>query len=503
MRITNEGGMGQAWGIGGRPGSRGSSVQPRPHRPKHSVRRSERSAASLLALAVGATALALTATAFFGCSQEPAGENTIVILVDTLRRDALGCYGNSQHPTPRIDAIAADGVRFEQAVSTSGWTLPAVASLLTGTWPTIHGAVGKGTALFPLRQGLTTAAEWYKQHGYATLAVTNAAFVSPHLSMDRGFDVYDHEPAYNLTLRRADKTVDVALDLIRAHRNERNFVFIHLFDSHLDYDPPAAYRTRFTNGRDLPQPPLSMAACLALRQAGGQPPTPEDIAYVKGVYLGEVGFVDEQIVRMVYELKRMRLYERTTLVITSDHGEEFWEHGGFEHGHTLYDELVHIPLIIKAPAGTPHPQPVVPSQVRLIDVMPTLFELAGLPKPESFVGTSLARAMRGEPQGDLTAFCESLMYGPDKLLWRNGVYVYIYTMDPQATDIYELYNWREDPEQRVNLFPRDPRFAHRFHEELARFYTDLKAQAAKLPPSRIIDMSPQQLESLKSLHYVR
>jgi choline-sulfatase len=447
--------------------------------------------------------LALAAGLWLGACGRPSGENVIVILIDTLRRDALGCYGNPQQPTPRIDALAADGVRFENAISTSGWTLPAIASLFTGTWPTIHGAMGKGTAVYQIRPGLATAAEVFKRQGFNTLAVTNAAFVSPALGMDRGFDYYDHEDAYNILLRRADKTVDAALDLIRKHRGERNFIFVHIFDPHIDYDPPAGYRSRFTNGRDLPAPPLSMPACLELQQPGRRPPLPADIAYVKGVYLGEVGFVDEQVGRFIDELKRMKLYDRSTIVVTADHGEEFWDHGGFEHGHTLYDELTHIPLILKLPEGTRAAQPVVATQVRILDIMPTLFDLQRIAPPASFVGASLMPAVRGEPMQDLPAFCESTMYGPEKLAWRDGTHAYIYDLDPEATEKYLLFDWRTDPREQVNLFARDPNLANRYHQELARFYEGIKREAAQLPPTKILDMSPQQLESLRSLGYIR
>ncbi|MBM3318241.1 MAG: sulfatase [Candidatus Eisenbacteria bacterium] len=461
--------------------------------------RGRRRAAIALALLAAAAALAALPT----CSPRPAQRHVIVVLVDTLRRDALGCYGNADGVTPNLDALAAEGVRFEQAISTSGWTLPAVASLLTGTWPTIHGGMGKGTAVFPIREGLPTAAEWFLERGYRTCAITNATFVSPYLGFDRGFQLFDHRDAYNIIIRRADETIDAALDFLREHRADPCFVFVHIFDPHLDYDPPEDYRTRFTRGRELPAAPLSMEACRALQSPAGPPPAPADIAYVRGVYHGEVAFVDAQIGRLADELRRLGLYDAAAVVVTSDHGEEFWDHGGFEHGHTLYDELVHIPLIMKLPAGAPRPAAPVGAQVRIIDVLPTLFDLLGWPAPESFAGVSLLPWLRGERGDDLIAFCESTMYGSDKLAWRDGAHKYIHDLDPEAEVKYELYNWREDPGETVNLFDRDPHLAHRYHQELARFYEDLKKQAARLPPTRLRDLSPQQIESLRSLGYVR
>ncbi|MFQ5599080.1 MAG: sulfatase, partial [Candidatus Krumholzibacteriia bacterium] len=348
--------------------------------------------------------------------------HVIVVLVDTLRHDALGCYGNPWRSTPHIDALAAEGVRFDQAISSSGWTLPAVASLFTGAWPQIHGGLGKDVVLTPIRDEIPTAAEVFRAAGFNTIGLANAAFVSPLLRLDRGFDVFDHRYAYNWEIRRADETIDEALRLIRARGKGSSFVFIHLFDPHLDYDPPPEYATRFTRGRHEPTPPLSWQACQDLRREGGQPPTTDDLEYVGQVYLGEVGFIDAQIGRLVDELRGLGLYERTTLVITSDHGEEFWDHGGFEHGHTLYDELIRIPLILKPASGFVPVRRVVDEQVRIIDVMPTVFDLLEIDPPETFEGVSLLPLVQGRQTVERPAFGEGTLYGADKLCWRTSRY---------------------------------------------------------------------------------
>ena len=471
-----------------------------------------------LTLAVlGALTLLLTG----GCGRQTP-EHVIVILVDTMRADALGCYANPAQPTPAMDAFAAEGSRFAYALSTSGWTAPAVASLLTGTWPTIHGAMGKGTAIRPIRPGLATAADVFRAAGYRTLAVANAAFVSPQLDMDRGFEIYDHRHAYNWEIRRADATIDRALELLDEDPGASAFLFIHIFDPHLNYDPPEEYRFRFTGGRRTPAPPLAMETCMELagfeadtttpdRAAHlglGAPAPAEAIDYVRGVYQGEVAFVDTQIGRLVAALRARELYDAATIVITADHGEEFWEHGAFEHGHTLYDELIHIPLLFKPPAraadpDTPPLVPVVESQVRIIDIMPTIFALHDLESPASFAGESFLPAMYGEALADRIVFCESTLYGGEKLVWRDGTHKYIYDMDPATEDPYEFYNWREDPGELQNLFRQQVQQAHAFHERLAEFYQGLKTQADALPPTEVRDMSPEQFESLKSLGYIR
>jgi choline-sulfatase len=449
-------------------------------------------------LLLAATAAAMVLSK--GCS--PAQDHHIVVvLLDTVRQDALGCYGNPLSPTPAMDAVAGEGVRFTQAVSTSGWTLPAVASLLTGTWPSIHGAVGRGTRLRPIRDELPTAAEVLNRHGFKTLAFTNAAFVSPMLRLDRGFDIFDHRFTYNQDTRRADETITTAVGVLRDHRSQSTFSLIHLFDAHLDYDPPAAYRSLYTGGREDPLPPLTSADCLDMQtDAGRNPPSQADIDYIRGVYQGEVRFVDTQIERLIEQLKALGIYDRTTLIITADHGEEFWDHGGFEHGHTLYDELIRIPLIIRFEESAGISARVIDQQVRILDIMPTVLDLLGIDKPESFAGESLLPLIRGESGENRGAFAESLLYGPRKLAWRDAKYKYIYHGEGDGG---ELYDWTEDPAEQTDLSEAYPEVAQQLRHELLDFATELGIRARTMSEPPVIDMSPEQVDKLRSLGYIR
>jgi arylsulfatase A-like enzyme len=430
--------------------------------------------------------------------------HVVVVLIDTLRRDALGCYGSTAGATPRIDAVAAEGVRFDQALSTSGWTLPAVGSLLTGTWPMIHGGLGKKTTLTPIRDEVPTAAEVLKEAGYRTVAVANAAFVSPLLHLDRGFDVFDHRYAYNQEVRRADESIDAALRQIGNGDSAPVFSLIHLFDPHLDYDPPAAWRSRFTGGRTEPAPPLGRQMCLGAAEAGTDGrPTPGSLEYIRGVYLGEVGFVDAQVGRLVDGLKAAGLWDDTLLVITSDHGEELWDHGGFEHGHTLYDELIHIPLIVKLPKkAAPDPR-VVDAQVRILDVMPTAFELAGIATPDSFVGRSLLPLVRGDESGDRVGFAEATLYGAEKLSWRTATHKVVYTAGGPGQESVELYDRIADPAEQVDIASSDPERTRRLMSELDAFVKELALQASTMSKLQPTLLSQAEIERLKSLGYIR
>lgn len=437
-----------------------------------------------------------------GCSGGPQ-DSVVLVIIDTARRDAFGCYGNSLHPTPNIDAVAADGVRFEQAISPSGWTLPAVASLFTGTWPSIHGGLGRAVTLTQIREEIPTAAEVFKGAGLTTLGFANAAFVSPMLHLDRGFDVFDHRYTYNWDARRADETIDVALEHIRKNRSTSNFVMIHLFDPHLDYSPPPDYAFKYTRGRTLPALPLTLEACLQMcTQNGEAPPRPEDIGYVAAVYQAEINFVDAQVGRLVQELKSSGMYDRTTLIITADHGEEFWDHGGFEHGHTMYDELVRVPLIIKFPASVTPVRRVVNAQVRLLDVMPTAFDVLGIEKPATFLGESLLPYALGRTDKSLDAFCESTLYGPQLIALRTEKYKYVHRFGEDG-GTGELYDWHNDPAERNNLAGELPDVTLGMRTAVLGLHGELQKKSAAMSKPVVVDMSPQRIKQLRSLGYIR
>lgn len=430
----------------------------------------------------------------------------VVFVVDTLRRESVGCYGREGDPTPAMDALAREGTRFDQAISASGWTLPAVASLLTGTWPSIHKAMGKTVRLTPISDDVPTAAEVLRARGFATCAVANAAFLAPVLGLDRGFDRFDHRHAFNDELRDARESVDAALAFLSEHREDPVFLLIHVFDPHLDYDPDEALLERFAGDRRRPKPPLSSADCKQLAaKSGDGVPAVKAIEYVEAVYQGEVTFVDGAIGRFTDALKAMRLYEHATIIVTADHGEEFWEHRGFEHGHTLYDELVRVPLIVKLPCSEARDRAVVGSVVRVLDVMPTVFALYGVEAPESFVGASLLPLIHGETEESRLAFSETTLYGPDKQAIRDHRYKYIVDHDPEASLPEELFDWRTDPGEHRNLIDSHPEVAARMRAELAAFRAELDAAAAKtkVGTERVISPRTRHLyeQSIDSLGY--
>lgn len=462
---------------------------------------------SLKPVMIGVLIIVLAAASGWWWMNRP-GEpqpNVFVFLLDTVRQDALGCYGHPAGPTPNMDAVAADGVRFDQAVSTSGWTLPAVASLMTGTWPTLHGALGKGVVLTPIREEFPTAAEVLRSAGLETIGIANAAFVSPMVGLDRGFDVFDHRYSYNWDARRADETIDVALDELRQRRSKSGFYFIHLFDAHLDYDPPRELAAKYTAGRLEPTPPLNLDAVLGMQggEDGKAPPSTDDVGYVRGLYDAEVNFIDIHVGRFIDKLKSLALYDKATIIITSDHGEEFWDHGGFEHGHTLYDELVRIPLIIKLPAAIEPASRVVEAQVRLLDVMPTVFEILSVNQPETFLGESLMSIIAGASDTKLSALCESILYGAPSIALRGPQYKYIMTLADDGTGKDKLYDWHEDPLELNDLSDEMPQVSAELRAELLELQGANLSQARAMSQPERVNLAPDRIQQLRSLGYIR
>ena len=430
--------------------------------------------------------------------------NVVVFMLDTLRKDGLGCYGRPAGPTPTIDALAADGVRFDQAMAASGWTVPSVASLLTGTWPTLHGAMGRGTEITPIRAELSTAADVFKKAGYDTVGFGNAAFVSPMIGIDRGFDLFDHRYSYNWDTRRAGETIDAALAQLRQRKARSSFYFIHLFDAHLDYNPPEEYATRHVGARRVPALPVDQQAVIDMGtgEDGFGPPTLEDQRYLRGLYDAEIDFMDDQIGRFIDEMKSLGLYETSTIVIVSDHGEEFWEHGGFQHGHSLYDELVHIPLVIKFPETMELAGRSVAAQVRLIDVIPTTLRVAGVDAPDSFLGRSLLPWARGDAGDDLPAYFESTLYGPPLIARRGPRYKFIQELTQAGIGASVLFDWKQDPGETKDLSIEVPEARDEEQSKLLRFHSGNLDRARSMSENEAMSLHPDRIKQLKSLGYL-
>jgi arylsulfatase A-like enzyme len=422
------------------------------------------------------TAIILACLAI-NCGKEAPQTNLVLIGVDTLRPDHLGCYGYGRSTSPNIDRFAEGGVLFENVMSPCPWTLPSFATIFTSLYPSQHGAVGSRTAM---RDGFPTLASLLMENGYATGAIINAPYLKGKFKMDRGFDFYYMTPPEG---RDANGTTEDALRWIDDNSTGPFFIFAHYFDPHIPYAPPAPYDTIFDpdyagkvrkpyNPKWLPRARLhGLDRVTNLKQA--------DRDHIKALYDGEVAFTDAAIGGLIDGLEARGLIENTLIVFLSDHGEEFFEHGGFEHGHSLFNELLRAPLILSLPGRIPEGRRV-PGQVRLVDVMPTLLDLLGIESRDHFEGRSLAGMLEGDGTtnrggngqggeshpvdeartgGDARcliphdfAYAEALLYGGEQKSLTAYPWKLIYEMQEGETS---LFNLEDDPEELEDLAGRE------------------------------------------------
>lgn len=303
--------------------------------------------------------------------------NVLVILLDTLRADRLGCYGNERGLTPVLDELASRGVRFADSMSAASWTLPSHASLFTSTYPSQHGVWSDQV----LPKSLPTIAELLRDAGYRTAAFTEGGFMNTAHGFERGHSTHDSR------VRDSSETYALAKEWI-ATRTTPYYAFVHTYQVHSPHDPAKEFRERFVRPYDGDLPEVVDSPTY---QWGRRTPLPTgaDAQYVSDLYDAEVAYVDGQVGKLLGELEESGALENTLIIVTSDHGEEFFEHGGATHGFSLYQEQLHVPLILHWP-GHFEGGRVIDSPVHSVDIAPTIASAAGLSLPESFVGVPLS-----------------------------------------------------------------------------------------------------------------
>jgi len=448
--------------------------------------------------------ISLGAVTILGCARRPVdvpsrqGPHVLLIIVDTLRADKLGCYGSTLGATPRIDALAAGGTRFEAAYSHAPWTLPACASLFTSRYPFQHGAGGRVPDFTALRPDVHTLAECFRDAGFETAGVVNVDFLGPSFGLTRGLAHVDFEAyADNEHMRDAARTTDAALRWLDQGGRGKFFLVVHYFDPHLVYAPPAEQRRRFAapQDRDDASWVFGTRRQIGEYRSGTLSFDEATIRRAERLYDGEVAYVDQEVGRLLDELERRELRGATLVVLTADHGEEFLDHGGFEHGHTLYNELVHVPLIFSWPGRIPAATVSLP--VAHVDVAPTLCALVGVAGDSGFVGRDLSAAVRGEtaPAADATILFHGNFWGSAyRGLYRDG---YKLIAGPDRVELYDL---RYDPHEQFNLSDAD---ASRRAALLSQLDAAMSALAGgSAGTSRpAVQLSPEERARLKSLGY--
>lgn len=435
--------------------------------------------------------------------------NLLILSLDTLRADRLGCYGNPRDTSPTIDALASSGVRFARAEAQSNWTLPAHYSIFSGLDPIAHGVLPDLEStrgyLFPDRRlnlrgsgREQMLAERLKQAGYRTAAVTENGWVSGRFGFDQGFDLYRSD------LRGwRDATRDAAVAELESFGSGGPWMlFVHTYTTHQPYHAPRALRTRYTAaghvGFAWPAAQVPIRDYNRFRLSLF-PPAPADIEAFRALYDGQVRYVDELVGSLTDWLARRGLREQTVIVITSDHGEELFERGQFDHGDTLYEEVSHVPLVLNAPGRLPAGR-TVDAAVSLGDLAATMLDLAG-------VGTELGqgRSLRPVWEGGGTpaaAYAAAIGHGGEPLfaVWDGGL-KYI-RRDTAAGRREQLFELERDRGERVEASARRPADLLRLREALEQRIAAGQAIRQALGAEQE-ELDPETIERLKSLGYAR
>jgi len=302
--------------------------------------------------------------------------NVVLVGIDTLRADHLGCYGYTRPTSPRIDALASESVVFTTAVASAPWTLPSFASILTGLLPSHHRA-GEGTLPYvsALDASHDTLGVVLQRAGYQTASFVSNVWVGKDVGLDRGFDVHAFDPAPSATVERA-------ITWLSARTADPFFLFVHVFDPYAPYTPPPQHARLFT----APEYDGPFRTAFPTVWENGVPVmtvdrkwSAADRAQIVSLYDGEIHYADSLVGRLLDKLRALGMIERTIVIIVSDHGEEFFDHGRLGHSHTLYDELLLVPLVIRFPSASHHGR--ITRQVRSMDIFPTVLDAVGLPVP--------------------------------------------------------------------------------------------------------------------------
>lgn len=323
--------------------------------------------------------------------------NVVLYVIDTLRADHLGCYGYPRPTSPRIDAFARTAIRFSRAVAQSSWTLPSIASILTGVTPPTHGAVSPENAV---RDEIPTLAEIMGARGYATTAFVTNYLGSGVFGLDRGFTTYrfyrERGDRRSSVYLGSDALFRRILRWLRRPPAAPFLLYIHATDPHFPYGAPRRYAGELISPEVLRLLPEVTAAARALHNGNEDwgtrpaPLTPPEVGILREAYDGDIRMADEYFGRLLDALAAHGLLDRTLVVLTSDHGEEFLEHGGVAHGQTLYAESLDVPLLVRLPDG--HGEgTVVDALAQHVDIVPTVLDVTGIAMPDRLEGSSLVR----------------------------------------------------------------------------------------------------------------
>lgn len=434
--------------------------------------------------------------------------NVIVIVLDTFRADHIGAYGNTWVQTPNLDAFAAESILFEDASSTSTWTLPSAASLYTGREPQQHRAIG--AKFRQMNPEVPSAPEIFKTRGYATWALVAVDFMGASFGMDRGFDSFSahvHGPV-STRFRSYEGRVS---GMLSVPPEEPWFGVVHYFDAHDPYKPPAPFDGMYYEGDpyELPDDPARRIGRIfgETNRIAIDPArryswlaNVRDIDYPVKQYAAGITHLDDHLGTVFERLRETGRFDDSIVVVVADHGEHLTEHDVYFTHRLPYAEVLHVPLLIRLPGAIEGGRRV-PDPVSLVDVLPTLMELVGEPLETPVDGLSLVPAMRGEALPDRLLFAE---YGTGMKNWAKSVWNDEWRMTEIKLDTLgtrELFDRRADPREENDLADARPEIVETFRSALDLHFGPERRWIA-VGEVQEIPIDEETAERLRALGYI-
>jgi arylsulfatase A-like enzyme len=422
--------------------------------------------------------------------------NVIIIVVDAMRYDHIGYGGYARDTTPNLDILAQEGYFFTNTISAAPWTKPSVVSLFTSQYPHVHGVTSTKKAL--PKESLTLA-RILSSKNYTTIGFTT------NVNVDNKNN--DFSKLYSFNQDPADKFSNKTIFILNSTK-QPFLIYLHYIDPHMEYNPPAAHRifedknyTGFFTKKPNPNAKIENRKEIILKEFVKGSLSEKDKQFMIALYDGEIHFSDEQIGVLFDYLKKSGKWNKTMIIVTSDHGEELFDHNAIEHGHTLYDELIHIPLIIRIPGVGSR---IIQSQVCSIDLAPTILDFLNISSPKSFQGDSLIPLISGDEVPEKPCFSESMNGIDGRSIRFNG---WKLIENPNSTGgtgsiqkpkVTEMYYIVDDPSEKKNLFQDKIQVARSLTSTLDEWYhsnVTFRFNATN------IYLSDDVIEQLKSLGY--
>ncbi len=432
----------------------------------------------------------------------PKPKRVILITVDTLRGDHVSAFGYPRETTPNIDKmLKREGIGFEAAHSASSWTLPSSVSLFTSLRPDVHEVEDREQTLHP---DVPTLAGAFSDNRWESAGFITHVYVSSLFGLNSGFDEF-HELSIDWKFRegkqlRANELNQNVFPWLEANRDKSFFLYLHYFDPHWDYDPPPPYDTKFVDPA-YEGPATGSWQYIQKFVPKTELMPDEDLAQVIALYDGEIAFTDHHLGKLFEYLKSLKMWDDTLLVVLADHGEELQDHDSVHHIRTLYEEVLHVPLIFKLPGGRPNGWPErVKARVSTLDVAPTLLDIAGIDIPKSFQGKSLLSLLNHDGP-DRRVFARTMRHRSDSMaLIVDGKKLIMPFGRKKAQK--ELYRLEKDPLEKRSVIKNYPATAKKMSDEIHALVS-VGASGLGLPGAgEDAELTEEQKKMLKALGYM-